>query len=84
MFVQPAEISNLEDIGQWWKFVPGANWRHPEGPGSDLESRQNHPVVQVAFEDAEAYASWAGRRCRAKNNGSSRRAAAATKTTLGQ
>jgi formylglycine-generating enzyme len=61
VFVQPAEIRNLEDIGQWWKFVPGANWRHPEGPGSDLNGRQNHPVVQVAFEDAEAYASWAGR-----------------------
>jgi formylglycine-generating enzyme required for sulfatase activity len=61
VFVQPDEIRNLEDIGQWWKFVPGANWRHPEGPGSDLDGRQNHPVVQVAFEDAEAYARWAGR-----------------------
>ena len=61
VFVQPAEIRNLEDIGQWWKFVPGANWRHPEGPGSDLDGRQNHPAVQVAFEDAEAYARWAGR-----------------------
>jgi formylglycine-generating enzyme required for sulfatase activity len=61
VFVQPAEIRNLEDIGQWWKFVAGASWRHPEGPGSDLVGRQNHPVVQVAFEDAEAYARWAGR-----------------------
>ena len=39
----------------------GANWRHPEGPASDLAGKQNHPVVQVAFEDAEAYAHWAGR-----------------------
>ena len=61
VFVQPTEIHDLEDISQWWKFVPGANWRHPEGPGSDLDGRQNHPVVEVAFEDAEAYARWAGR-----------------------
>jgi formylglycine-generating enzyme required for sulfatase activity len=61
VFVQPSEIRNIDDIGQWWKFVAGANWRHPEGPGSDLSGRQNHPVVHVAFEDAEAYARWAGR-----------------------
>jgi formylglycine-generating enzyme len=61
VFVQPSEIRNIDDIGQWWKFVAGANWRHPEGPGSDLKGRQNHPVVHVAFEDAEAYARWAGR-----------------------
>jgi formylglycine-generating enzyme len=61
VFVQPDEIQDIDDIGQWWKFVAGANWRHPEGPGSDLTGRQNHPVVQVAFEDAEAYARWAGR-----------------------
>jgi sulfatase modifying factor 1 len=61
VFVQPSEIRNIDDIGQWWKFVAGANWRHPEGPGSDLKGRQNHPVVHVAFEDAEAYADWAGR-----------------------
>jgi formylglycine-generating enzyme required for sulfatase activity len=61
VFVQPSEIRNIDDIGQWWKFVAGANWRHPEGPGSDLNGRQNHPVVHVAFEDAEAYARWAGR-----------------------
>jgi sulfatase modifying factor 1 len=61
VFVQPDEIRDIDDIGQWWKFVAGANWRHPEGPGSDLVGRQNHPVVQVAFEDAEAYARWAGR-----------------------
>lgn len=61
VFVEPDEIQDIDDIGQWWKFVAGADWRHPEGPASDLDGRQNHPVVQVAFEDAEAYARWAGR-----------------------
>ncbi|MBA6058032.1 MULTISPECIES: formylglycine-generating enzyme family protein [Pseudomonas] len=45
-----------------WQFVPGASWRHPQGPGSDLQGLANHPVVQVALEDAQAYARWAGRR----------------------
>lgn len=47
---------------QWWDWVPGASWRHPEGPGSSLEGRENHPVVHVAWEDANAYAEWAGKR----------------------
>lgn len=46
----------------WWRFVEGANWRHPEGPGSDISGRENEPVVQVSFGDAQAYAEWAGRR----------------------
>ena len=45
----------------WWSFVPGASWRHPEGPGSDLEERWDHPVVHVSQADARAYAEWAGR-----------------------
>lgn len=44
-----------------WQFVPGASWRHPQGPGSDLAGLENHPVVQVTLEDAQAYARWAGR-----------------------
>lgn len=44
-----------------WRFVAGANWRHPEGAGSDLQGRANHPVVQVTYEDALAYAQWSGR-----------------------
>ncbi len=45
----------------WWKYSPGANWRHPEGPDSSLEGRENYPVVHIAYEDAEAYATWAGK-----------------------
>lgn len=44
-----------------WRLVPGAQWRHPQGPGSSIAGLDNHPVVQVAFEDAQAYARWAGR-----------------------
>ncbi|MFE9958088.1 formylglycine-generating enzyme family protein [Micromonospora sp. NPDC005299] len=51
----------LTDHRQWWRFVPGADWRHPEGPDSDIDQRQDHPVVQVAYADALAYARWAGK-----------------------
>ena len=52
----------LDDWTRWWHWVPGADWRHPEGPGSTLHGRDRHPVVHVGFEDAVAYAAWAGRR----------------------
>jgi formylglycine-generating enzyme required for sulfatase activity len=52
---------NLNDYRNWWEYVPGASWNHPEGPGSNLNGRDRHPVVQVAYEDAEAYAAWAGK-----------------------
>jgi formylglycine-generating enzyme len=52
----------LDDWTRWWHWVPGADWRHPEGPGSTLHGRDRHPVVHVGFEDAAAYAAWAGRR----------------------
>ena len=53
---------DLRDMSQWWVWTTGASWRHPEGPGSNIEGRENHPVVQVAFEDAQTYAKWAGKR----------------------
>jgi formylglycine-generating enzyme required for sulfatase activity len=52
---------DLRDIRNWWTWTPGASWRHPEGRGSTITGRMDHPVVQVAFEDAEAYARWAGK-----------------------
>jgi formylglycine-generating enzyme required for sulfatase activity len=53
---------NLNDWRQWWDYVPGAYWRHPEGPGSSIDSRPDHPVVHVGYQDALAYATWAGKR----------------------
>jgi formylglycine-generating enzyme required for sulfatase activity len=50
---------NLGNFRNWWSYTPGACWRHPEGPGSSIAARKDHPVVQIAFEDALAYASWA-------------------------
>ena len=61
VFAPPSDVRNLQDIAQWWRLETGANWRQPEGPGSDLKGLQNHPVVHVSHEDAEAYAKWAGR-----------------------
>ncbi|WP_274475418.1 formylglycine-generating enzyme family protein [Mangrovimonas aestuarii] len=52
----------LNDFSQWWRWVTGANWKHPFGPDSSIEGMDNHPVVQVSIEDAKAYATWAGKR----------------------
>jgi formylglycine-generating enzyme len=53
---------DLRDWRQWWEWRPGACWRHPFGPDSGVDDRPDHPVVQVAYPDAAAYARWAGRR----------------------
>jgi len=53
---------DLRDWRQWWRWTPGAQWRHPFGPGSDIRDKADHPVVQVAYPDAQAYAAWAGKR----------------------
>ena len=58
--VDPA-MCGIGDL-PWWRFTPGANWRHPEGPGSSIDSRMDHPVVQVSYRDALAYCAWAAKR----------------------
>lgn len=62
VFSPPPYAVPTADISLWWKWVNGASWKHPEGPESTLEGRENHPVVHIAFEDAEAYAKWVGKR----------------------
>jgi formylglycine-generating enzyme len=53
---------DLRDWSQWWRWVPGANWRHPRGPTSSIEGLDNHPVVHIAWDDAVAFAEWSGTR----------------------
>jgi formylglycine-generating enzyme required for sulfatase activity len=60
VFIPPTDLGG-GDITQWWQYVQGADWREPEGPGSSIEGRENHPVVHVAYEDALAYARWRDR-----------------------
>ena len=60
VFVAPHRRVDLTDPYQWWTYIPGADWRHPEGPWSSVERRADHPVVHVAWEDVLAYAAWAG------------------------
>jgi formylglycine-generating enzyme len=62
VFAPTAEPVPLDNHFQWWTYVRGANWRHPEGPQSSITGRENDPVVQIAYPDAVAYAKWAGKR----------------------
>ncbi|MFC7099022.1 formylglycine-generating enzyme family protein [Halobaculum marinum] len=62
VFRSPDAPVNLREPSGWWEYVPGADWRHPLGPDSDLDGLADHPVVHVAYEDAERYAEWAGKR----------------------
>jgi formylglycine-generating enzyme required for sulfatase activity len=61
VFRRPRRPVDLNDPYQWWTWVPGADWRHPRGPQSSLKGMGDHPVVHVAFDDAAAYAAWAGK-----------------------
>jgi formylglycine-generating enzyme len=62
VFSPPDHAVPLNDHFQWWSYVKGADWRHPSGPGSSIDGKEKFPVVQIAYEDAEAYAKWAGKR----------------------
>jgi formylglycine-generating enzyme required for sulfatase activity len=62
VFRPPLAPVTLNDYSQWWRWVVSASWKHPEGPGSSIEKILNHPVVHIAYEDAEAFAKWAGKR----------------------
>ena len=62
VFVGTKKPVPLDDNARWWQFVPGTNWHHPQGPGSTIVGKENHPVVQVSYEDALAYAKWVDKR----------------------
>jgi formylglycine-generating enzyme required for sulfatase activity len=62
VFVPPPRPIGQGDPYRWWQYVPGADWRHPEGAGSSIKGRERHPVVHIAHDDAVAYATWAGKR----------------------
>jgi formylglycine-generating enzyme len=61
VFRQPAHRVDLHDPYNWWTYVPGASWRHPQGPGSSVRNKPDHPVLHVAWADVQAYARWAGK-----------------------
>jgi sulfatase modifying factor 1 len=61
VFTPPSHPVDLSDPYLWWSYVPGANWRHPGGPGTSLRGRLDHPVTHMAWPDALACAEWAGR-----------------------
>ena len=62
VFTPPPNAVDLNEFWQWWTYVPNANWRHPEGPGSSTIGLEEHPVVHVSWRDATAYAKWANKR----------------------
>lgn len=79
VFVMPSGSATLSSLASWWRYVEGANWRHPGGPETSIEGKENFPVVAISFEDAQAYARWKGRKLPTEEQWE--RASRGTKTT---
>ena len=62
VFTPPGRAVDTRNLANWWTWTPGASWRHPQGPGSTIDGKDDHPVVHVSWDDAAAYAKWAGKR----------------------
>jgi len=62
VFVPTTTPVDLNNVAQWWSWTEGANWKHPSGPQSDIKGKENYPVVHISWDDANAYAKWAGKR----------------------
>ena len=61
VFAMPSPEETEVPMLSWWHWLPGADWRHPQGPDSDIQGKENYPVVQISYEDAKVYADWAGK-----------------------